>query len=75
MNDLPKSQQPRSDDPEFWDVWTGKEKREINWETIAEDWQGGFQNLKKDLKNTGERDETTPEVDVSTDEHADDIPF
>ena len=25
MNDLPKSQQPRSDDPDFWDVWTGKD--------------------------------------------------
>ena len=53
MNDLPKPQQPRSDDPEFWDVWTGKEKREINWETIAEDWQGGVQNSEKEEVNTG----------------------
>jgi DNA helicase HerA-like ATPase len=40
MNDLPKSQQPRSDDPDFWDVWTGKEKRKANWKPIADDWQG-----------------------------------
>ena len=44
MNDLPKSQQPRSDDPEFWSVWTGEEKRQINWKTIADDWQGAVQS-------------------------------
>lgn len=47
MNDLPKSQQPRSDDPEFWSVWTGKDEdgkaveRECNWKTVANDWQIG----------------------------------
>ena len=40
MNDLKKEQQPRSDDPEFWKVWTGEEPREINWDAIARDWQG-----------------------------------
>lgn len=30
---------PHSEDPDFWDVWTGKEKREIDWKTITEDWQ------------------------------------
>ena len=45
MNDLPKSQQPRSDDPDFWNVWTGKDadgnlvKREANWKPIVDDWQ------------------------------------
>jgi hypothetical protein len=39
MNDLPKSQQPRSDDPDFWDVWTGKEKRKADWKPVADDWQ------------------------------------
>ena len=39
MNDLPKEQQPLSDDPDFWDVWTGKETRDVNWEDIAKDWQ------------------------------------
>ena len=47
MNDLPKSQQPRSDDPEFWDVWTGQDKkgepvlRKAAWQEIAADWQMG----------------------------------
>ena len=47
MNDLPKWQQPRSDDPEFWRVWVGEDEggdpasRPIDWERLAEDWQGG----------------------------------
>lgn len=46
MNDLPKSQQPRSDDPDFWGVWVGKDdngepvERDIDWSKIAADWQG-----------------------------------
>lgn len=40
MNDLPKSQQPRSDDPDFWTVWTGQEKRDTAWTEVAADWQG-----------------------------------
>lgn len=40
MNDLPKNQQPRSDDPEFWEVWTRKESRTIDWNAIADDWIG-----------------------------------
>ena len=47
MNDLPKSQQPRSDDPEFWEVWIGKDdkgnliSRTADWKEIAQEWQGG----------------------------------
>ena len=46
IDDLPKSQQPRSDDPDFWNVWTGKDakgnvvERKANWKLIADDWQG-----------------------------------
>jgi DNA helicase HerA-like ATPase len=41
MNDLPQAQQPHSDDPDFWEVWTGtcKTGRPIDWEKIADDWQ------------------------------------
>lgn len=45
MNDLPKSHQPRSDDPEFWGVWLGRDEmnnpisRFANWRAIASDWQ------------------------------------
>lgn len=45
MDDLPKPQQPHSDDPEFWNVWVGKDEqgkkisREIDWSCVAKDWQ------------------------------------
>lgn len=47
MNDLPKAQQPRSDDPEFWGVWIGEDpdgnpvSRDADWGPIAQDWQEG----------------------------------
>lgn len=46
MNDLPKSQQPQSDDPDFWNVWMGKDEngnvveRKVSWKEIVDDWQG-----------------------------------
>ncbi|SHI80294.1 ATP-binding protein [Desulfofundulus thermosubterraneus] len=40
MRDLPKSQQPRSDDPDFWNIWAGAVERRVDWKAVAEDWQG-----------------------------------
>lgn len=48
MNDLPKEQQPQSDDPDFWDVWTGKETRDVDWKHIADVWQ------EKNIQSTDE---------------------
>lgn len=39
INELPERHRPKSKDPEFWDVWVNKEKREINWKQIADSWQ------------------------------------
>ena len=49
MNSLPKEQRPKSDDPDFWAVWSGegleedeqgqKVERSVNWQAIAADWQ------------------------------------
>ena len=45
INSLPHSQQPRSDDPDFWGVWVGINEDGIlkslttNWKKVAEDWQ------------------------------------
>ena len=47
MSDLPKWQQPRSDDPEFWGVWLGRSEkgtpvsRPANWQNVAADWHTG----------------------------------
>lgn len=46
MTELPKHQRPHSDDPDFWNVWTGETpegavvRRAANWKAIADDWQG-----------------------------------
>lgn len=45
MNDLDDNERPHSDDPDFWNVWTGKDsngnliQRKINWKQIADEWQ------------------------------------
>lgn len=42
---LPREQQPRSNDPDFWHVWSGRNDhgeavtRDVDWTAIAEDWQ------------------------------------
>lgn len=38
MNVLSDNQQPKSNDPDFWAVWSGDE-REVDWRSIADDWQ------------------------------------
>jgi DNA helicase HerA-like ATPase len=40
MNDLAKKYRPKSDDPDFWDVWTGASNRDENWADIVNEWQG-----------------------------------
>jgi DNA helicase HerA-like ATPase len=46
MDDLPKRHQPHSNDPDFWDVWIGKDtkgnvvERNAEWKPVADDWQG-----------------------------------
>ncbi len=62
MNDLPKEQQPRSDDPEFWNVWTGIEMRDLNWEPIADEWQEGMISHSSNTAD-GESRESDPTTD------------
>ena len=37
MNYLKESHRPKSDDPDYWNVWIGD--RKADWKPIAEDWQ------------------------------------
>ncbi len=49
MNNLPTEQRPKSEDPDFWAVWSGDglkkndqgnlEERSVDWQAIAADWQ------------------------------------
>lgn len=40
IDDLRDKFRPRSSDPDFWDVWCGKESRQIDWESTAQKWMG-----------------------------------
>ena len=39
MNELKESQTPKSKDPDYWNVWIGKEERILNWNNVVEEWQ------------------------------------
>lgn len=39
MKNLIDEHKPKSDDPDFWDVWTRKDERNVNWHEIANQWQ------------------------------------
>src|SRR5690554_5668273 len=77
MNSLPKDQRPKSDDPEFWAVWSGeglKEdehgqriERSVDWKSIAFDWQqaGASEGSKAQVVPDEDTDAAAP----------DDIPF
>lgn len=74
MNNLPKDQRPKSDDPDFWAVWSGDGlavdaegqpmERAVDWETIATEWQ------QTNAPATHEE----PSIDA-TDSFDDDLPF
>ncbi len=38
IDELAKEHQPQSADPDFWDVWTGAKKREIDWAKLSSEW-------------------------------------
>jgi hypothetical protein len=38
IHELPIAQRPKSEDPDFWDVWTGEKERPIDWKKIADEW-------------------------------------
>lgn len=70
MNDLKEQHRPKSDDPDFWAVWSGegleedtetgaRVEREVDWKEIADDWQ----QVRGTDENNGD------------DEEIDEIPF
>lgn len=66
MNALPEQQRPRSDDPDFWAVWSGKRRdedgqevpvnRDVDWKVISDDWQQISQCLAAPDARTVEED-------------------
>jgi len=39
MNHLDAKHRPRSDDPDFWNVWSRQTVRAVDWKRVADDWQ------------------------------------
>jgi DNA helicase HerA-like ATPase len=39
MKELESKYRPKSDDPDFWEVWTGESDRPADWKAVAEEWQ------------------------------------
>jgi len=66
ITELPENQRPRSSDPKFWDVWTGKEERPIDWKRIVDDWTG-IETKASDGTGTASIEEEASECD--------DVPF
>ncbi|MCX2795337.1 ATP-binding protein [Microbulbifer thermotolerans] len=77
MNQLPEAHRPKSDDPDFWAVWSGQDNggkkvdRPVDWKAIADDWQqlGGNIQAEQDSKSV------QPEQNTDNTELDDDIPF
>lgn len=70
MNNLPKEQRPKSDDPDFWAVWSGNDldkdaegkpaERTVDWQAVAADWQ----QISLDDEPEGDPDESDPFADL-----------
>lgn len=47
MNALPEHHRPKSDDPDFWGMWSSQDsdsetiEHTVVWKTITDDWQHG----------------------------------
>ena len=76
MRFLDKEHRPQSNDPNFWDVWTGKEKREIDWTKISHDWQGIKTKEENIALPTVAKVEPEPNVvEPESKKEDDDLPF
>lgn len=82
MNHLPDDHRPKSDDPDFWAVWSGEGlaedesenpiEREVDWKTIADKWQ----QLEAESSSQPKPDSIPVEVpSTPAEEDDDDIPF
>ncbi len=91
MDELPKHLQPRSDDPDFWNVWTARDDagielyRPVEWKAVAEDWvtrQSGtapadtVENSAEELDVPGQfSGEWTEDARFEPDDDDDDVDF
>lgn len=48
VDELPEEHRPHSADPDFWDVWTLKKPRPIDWAGLAADWTNVVDEAESD---------------------------
>jgi hypothetical protein len=60
VSDLEKKHRPESEDPDFWDVWTLKNERNVDWDKIADDGLGILQVNQMKLVPTRRKMNDTP---------------
>lgn len=64
MNDLEKKYRPKSNDPDFWSVWTGTSTRDENWANIVDEWQGQISIVDTAVESNSERsDQSNAPID------------
>lgn len=54
MKELERKYLPKSDDPDFWEVWTGESEREEDWDAIAKEWQGNTTSIETKSEAPGQ---------------------
>lgn len=64
MNSLRKDHQPKSDDPDFWSVWSGAKERNVDWGTIAAEWQQVDSSKKSSSDDPPSEDNGPAEDDI-----------
>ncbi|GAA4497521.1 ATP-binding protein [Gluconacetobacter tumulicola] len=74
IDELAKEHQPQSSDPDFWNVWTGKSARHVDWGQVSRQWSASTAPIE-----TAEGRNADVAMDTPTDESSfdldDDISF
>ena len=79
MNALPEHQRPKSDDPDFWAVWSGKGRdehghvtdvtRDVDWKAVADDWQHVMSATPPGTDRGDANPDSGPQSDFPPDPH------
>lgn len=48
IDEIPEEYRPKSDDPDYWGVWSGEKRRDVDWKSVADDWQQDIAGLTSD---------------------------
>jgi hypothetical protein len=56
MDELDEAHRPHSADPDFWDVWTLRSERAVDWSAIVRDWSrsANDENVTNEASDSGE---------------------